>query len=152
MTTTTRRSDQSITERICTRIDTILQTDEKVVIDLHNSEVRDVVRCRALAYASRYLRSVFADQAADLLDDQIVKLGGGKKYDSTQIGLATETVAEAPSQAEIRPSSRSTMMRVSPAPRVVICNNHRIVICSHNRIADAEDEFPFDDEDEYVGF
>lgn len=75
---------------VARRLDTLLHLGDDhdaVVVSLEDPAVRDVIRCRSLAYASRYLRSVLADEAADLLDDRIIELGGEVDLDQTQIIL-----------------------------------------------------------------
>lgn len=59
------------------RAEAALRDDEEtVVLDLEDHDARDVVRCAALRYAARYLRSIHAHGGADLLEHRIDQLQG----------------------------------------------------------------------------
>jgi hypothetical protein len=89
MTTTKRPSDPKLANLISERAERLLSDDrDKLVVDLKDPDVKTIVKCRALAYAARYLRSILADQAADLLDDRIAELSGVDP-EATQIDLRT---------------------------------------------------------------
>lgn len=91
MSTTDRHRgphESTLARVVADRLDSLLALEDdgdSVVVDLRDPDVRTVIRCRALAYAARYLRSVLADQAADLLEDRIEELGGKIAQDQTQV-------------------------------------------------------------------
>lgn len=82
------------------RVQSLLSDDPP---DNADSTLLHVIRTAAMQYSTRYLRSIMADKAADLLDDRIVEmelegldLDEDEGYcDRTMIGLGVRRVPSA---------------------------------------------------------